>query len=92
MFVKFPRVLTASMKRLQERYEFLRLEGFVTESSRLTENKLRAIVLTNDSDFVYRITNSKMKEFRRFQRDLELKDTKEHEVEDEKSHGEEELE
>ena len=70
------------MKRLEERHQYLHAEGFLSEHSRLTENKLRAIVLTNDSDFVYRVTNSRMKDFRQFQKDFEQQmNTKEKEKE-----------
>jgi len=59
------------MKRLEERCNYLREEGYITGNTRLTENKLRAIVLTKDSDFVYRVTNTKMKDFRNFQKDFQ---------------------
>ena len=59
------------MKRLEERCNYLRVEGYMTKKTRLTENKLRAIVLTKDSDFIYRVTNTKMKDFRKFQTDYQ---------------------
>ena len=74
LLVKFPRVFTSSLKRLEERYHYLLEEGFLTEKSRFTENKLRALVLTKDSDFVYRVTNSRMKDFRQFQKDFQTND------------------
>lgn len=70
LLVKLPRTLSTSQQRLKERYEFLLKEGLMHESTKLTENKLRAIVLTKDDDFVYRITETKMKDFREFQRKL----------------------
>lgn len=70
LIVKFPRLLTSSLKRMKERYAFLKHEHFLTERSQLSENKLRSIILTTDSDFVYRVTNTKMKDFRQFQKDF----------------------
>lgn len=87
LFVKFPRVLSASMKRLEERYQYLRTEGFLSEHTRLTENKLRAMVLTNDSDFVYRVTNSKMKDFRQFQKKFEQEMAEKGKLEEENVDG-----
>ena len=46
---------------------YLVKEGFFSGKTIITENKLRAIVLTTDKDFVYRVTNTKMKDFRQFQ-------------------------
>jgi len=71
LLVKFPRVFTSSLVRLEERYHYLLQEGFLTEKSRFTENKLRALVLTKDSDFVYRVTNGRMKDYRQFQKDFQ---------------------
>jgi len=70
LLVKFPRVLTCSLLRLQERHAFLMKEGYMKPTTRLSENKLRSMVLTTDKDFVYRVTNTKMKEYRQFQRDF----------------------
>lgn len=70
LIVKFPRLLTSSLKRMKERYAFLKHEHYLTEQSHISENKLRSIILTTDSDFVYRVTNTKMKDFRQFQKDF----------------------
>ena len=75
------------MKRLEERYQYLRTEGFLSEHTRLTENKLRAMVLTNDSDFVYRVTNSKMKDFRQFQKKFEQEMVEKGKLEEENIDG-----
>ena len=70
LIVKFPRLLTSSLKRMKERYAFLKHEHYLNERSHISENKLRSIILTTDSDFVYRVTNTKMKDFRQFQIDF----------------------
>jgi len=70
LVVKFPRFLTTSIVRLQQRNEYLIHEGYLTTKTILTENKLRSIVLTTDSDFIYRITQTKMKDYRKFQKDF----------------------
>lgn len=70
---KFPRLLTSSLQRLRERHEYLLKEGYLSSHSYISENKLRAIVLPSDNEFVYRITKTKMKEFRDFQAEVKKK-------------------
>ncbi|XP_012560459.1 transcription termination factor 3, mitochondrial isoform X1 [Hydra vulgaris] len=52
LFIKFPRIFSSSTRRIRERYEYLKEEGFLKDNTYLSENKIRAIVLTTDSDFV----------------------------------------
>lgn len=68
LFTKFPRVFSASLQRIKERHLFLVEEGYMRKTTYISENKLRSIVLTTDNDFVYRVTKTKMKDFREFQK------------------------
>ena len=45
------------------------------------------MVLTNDSDFVYRVTNSKMKDFRQFQKKFEQEMAEKGKLEEENVDG-----
>ena len=67
LFIKFPRALSASLQRIQERHAYLLEEGYMSEASYISENRLRAVILTTDNDFIYRVTKTRMKDFRNFQ-------------------------
>ena len=56
LFIKFPRILSSSLRRIRERYEYLKEEGFLSDNTYLSENKIRAIVLTTDIDFINLLT------------------------------------
>jgi len=67
LFVNFPRALSTSLQRLKERHAYLLKESKLRIETRLNENKLRAIVMLTDSDFVQRATGTSLKHYREFQ-------------------------
>jgi len=74
LFIKFPRAFSASLRRIKDRHAYLLKEGFLTTKSFVSEKKLRALVLTTDKDFIYRVTNTNMKDYKLFQQELRRKE------------------